>query len=205
MTPDSDVTSSTPERQAALKNALAKLPPGANVLDLGAGRGHFTAFLQSLGFSAIGVDISQVSVSAARAKYPNLRFELATPEGGIPFEDSFFDAVWCSEVIEHVFDVHAFLSEINRSLKPDGLLVLTTPHHGRIKNLLISLFKFDRHFDPEHPHIRYFDRAGLERCLKRAGFEPVSCQGIGRFFPVYRAMFAVAGKIGKPGPPPSSI
>ena len=112
----------------------------------------------------------------------------------IPAEVAEFDAVWSTEVIEHVFDVHLHLREVHRVLRDGGLYVLTTPFHGRLKNILVSLLKFDRHFDPEGGHIRFFDRAGLNRCLLRAGLRPLAWRGIGRVWPLYRTWFVVARK-----------
>ena len=77
-----------------------------------------------------------------------------------------------------------------------GLLILTTPYHGFLKNLLIVLLKFDRHFDPEGSHIRFFDKKGLERCLNNSGFAQISWSGIGRFWKMYRTWFVVAQKCG---------
>ena len=44
-----------------------------------------------------------------------------------PFSDGEFDAVLTSEVLEHVFNPDEFLSEINRVLRDDGVLLLTVP------------------------------------------------------------------------------
>jgi len=94
------------------------------------------------------------------------------------------------------------LAEINRVLRPGGLYLLTTPYHGVLKNILISLMKFDRHFDPEVSHIRFFDKRGLARCLGRAGFEPVSWSGIGRIWGLYCTWFVVCEKQSPPQSPP---
>lgn len=79
-------------------------------------------------------------------------------------------------------------------LKPNGLVVLTTPYHGCLKNLLITLIKFDRHFDSEGPHSRFFDRKELERCLQKAEFKPISFDGVGRFWMMWRTWCVVAKK-----------
>jgi len=83
-------------------------------------------------------------------------------DGSIPAPNKSFAAVWSTEVIEHVLDIKDFLDEINRVLRPGGLLILTTPYHGILKNLFIVLLKFDRHFNPEGSNIRYFDKKGLK-------------------------------------------
>ncbi len=136
----------------------------------------------------------------ARKNHPQISqisqiFRTLNEDGSIPEADNSFAAVWCTEVIEHVLDVRAFLDQINRVLRPNGLLILTTPYHGILKNLLIVLLKFDKHFDPEGSHIRYFDRKGLQRCLNNSGFYPISWAGIGRFWKMYRTWFVVSRKI----------
>ena len=192
---DADVT--TPERKRRLLDALrGLLSPGGKVLDLGCGAGKFTAWLHEAGYDAQGMDLSEAALAKARRTFPQAVFSLLKPDGGIPAEPGTFDAAWTTEVIEHIVDVGSFLAEIHRVLKPGGILILTTPYHGRLKNLLVSLLKFDRHFDPEGPHLRFFDRRGLERCLRRAGFRPLSWAGIGRVPLLYRTWFVVAKKTG---------
>ncbi len=44
-----------------------------------------------------------------------------------PFQDNSFDSIICTEVLEHIFNPDEFLSEINRVLKPNGKILLTTP------------------------------------------------------------------------------
>ena len=109
-------------------------------------------------------------------------FRTLNADGSIPAPNKSFAAVWSTEVIEHVLDIKDFLDEINRVLRPGGLLILTTPYHGILKNLFIVLLKFDRHFNPEWSHIRYFDKKGLKQCLNNSGFSPISWSGIGRFW-----------------------
>ena len=147
------------------------------------------------GYAVQGMDISSNALEMAKRNNPDVSFELLSPDGSIPAPDATFDAVWCTEVIEHILDVHVFLSEIRRVLKPSGILILTTPYHGLLKNLFIVLLKFDRHFNPEYSHIRYFDKKGLSRCLYKAGFSPFKWDGFGRFYPLWRGWFVVARKV----------
>ncbi len=190
---DHDVT--TPERKRRLLQTLNKYcKPGETVLDLGCGGGKFTAWMAEAGFEVQGMDISKKAVDMAQRSFPDGNFKILNPDGSIPAEDQSFGAVWCSEVIEHIVEVDDFLKEIRRVMKPGGILILTTPYHGFIKNLSIILFKFDGHFDVSGSHIRFFNKKSLAGCFKRTGFAPLSYGGIGRIWPVYRTWFVVARK-----------
>ncbi len=194
--PDFDPT--TLERKRRLAAAVQGMTAG-RALDLGCGRGQFTEFLRSLGWDACGVDISENAIDKAREAYPDRSFQPLGPDGAIPFEDSHFDVIWSTEVIEHVFDVGAHLKEIHRVLRGGGVYILTTPYHGVLKNVLLALTKFDSHFDPTGPHIRFFDKRGLNRCLLEAGFLPRSLGGIGRLPWLWRTWFVVAEKPNQTG------
>jgi 2-polyprenyl-3-methyl-5-hydroxy-6-metoxy-1,4-benzoquinol methylase len=183
------------ERKALLKVALNHLPPRAKVLDIGCGSGLFTAFLEDMGFDVVGVDISETAVRYARQRYAGVRFETASVEQGLSFKNDEFDIVWCSEVLEHLFDVGAALTEISRVLRPGGKFVLTTPYHGLVKNLIVCVLAFERHYDPCGPHIRFFTRRSLKLCLEKAGFTVERWGGVGRFWPVWMSHFVVARKV----------
>lgn len=76
-----------------------------------------------------------------------------------PFEPESFDALVCNQVFEHVFNPGQFMAEMNRVLKPGGLLLLTVP------------FAWDEHEQP-HDYARYAS-FGLFAILRNAGFEIV--------------------------------
>jgi SAM-dependent methyltransferase len=161
--------------------------------------------LQSLSFRITGFELSETAVETAKRRCPDADIRVGSLEDRFPFADAAFDAIWCTEVLEHLFDVHSVLAEFNRVLKDNGILVLTTPYHGLAKNLLITLLDFDQHFNPDISHIRFFTRTTLERCLKRAGFVPVSWQGVGRVWPLWKSFFVVARKEGPAGMPPEIV
>lgn len=185
----------TPECKRPLLQALPRyVAPCSRVEDLGYGAGQFTYAMFEAGYDAMGMAISENALRLARQQFPMCRFESLNVDGAICAPANTFSAVWSTEIIEHVFDVEGFLGEIFRILAPGGILILTTPYHGLLKNLLICLIKFDRHFDPAGSHIRYFDRKGLDRCLKKTGFEPISFHRIGRIWKMWRTWFVVARK-----------
>ena len=69
-----------------------------------------------------------------------------------------FDAVTSTEVIEHLFSPRSLPRFAARVLLPAGYLILSTPYHGYIKNLALSITgKWDRHFSPlwDGGHIKF--------------------------------------------------
>ena len=192
----------TPERRRRLKAALADLPAGARVLDLGCGTGEFTECLAGLGYDATGIDLSGNAIAVARQRFPQRRFLQGLPEDhGAAFAGR-FDAAWSTEVIEHVFDVYGFLAAAHRALVPGGRLVMTTPYHGLLKNWLIDLRGYATHYNPFGGHIRFFDRRSLDRCRRHCGFTPRRWDGFGRPWPLYKSFFVVAERTHEVSPPP---
>lgn len=194
------------ERKAKLQAALHQIIDrhGCPILDAGCGNGEFSAFLASLGFWVTGVDISPTAIGRAQQTCPQGRFLVASLDS-LPFPGDTFAAAWCSEVIEHLFDVHAALAELNRVLVENGLLIMTTPYHGLIKNLIIAFIAFEKHYNPYLSHIRFFSRRSLSWRLRRAGFVVEKWEGVGRYWPIWRSCFVVARKVSPPGPPPGII
>ena len=164
------------------------------VLDAGCGSGEFLPFFVRAGFQVYGIDLSLVAVKRARNRSPKSIVIVGSLEGDLGFRPDNFELVWSTEVLEHLFDIEDALRAIHRVLKPGGLFVLTTPYHGLLKNLAIALTGFDRHFDVVGPHIRFFSKASLTRCLQAAGFDVLWITGFGRFRPLHKSMFVVATK-----------
>ena len=158
---------------------LAHVDPGQRVLDLGCGEGTFAAILAEAGAAPVGVDIAEVALQRARALHPTLDFRLSPAEGPLPVDDADVDVVWASEVIGHVVDTAAFFSEIRRVLRPGGRVLITTPYHGRVRNLALALAGFERHFDPRGPQLRFYTRGSLERLLRDFGFDDLRLQTSG--------------------------
>ena len=181
-----------------LKRALEDIPIGLPVLDAGCGKGHFSLFLMELGYKVFGIDISNRALQEARKIMPNGCWGLASLEDGLPFKEKYFAAIWCSEVLEHIFDVYSFLAELNRVLAESGKLVLTTPFHGFFKNLVIAMTGFAKHYNPSLSHIRFFTQKSLANSLAAGGFEISKMDGVGRWNPFWMSHFVVARKISMP-------
>ena len=172
------------------------LQDGMVILDFGCGDGTIIKEMMFVNPKAkfIGLDISQTALNAASESLPGVEFHRIADGGKFPIADKSVDFIFTSEVIEHVYDTKNAFSEMSRILRPGGQLLLTTPYHGFIKNLLIVLLLFDKHFDPTGPHVRFFTKRSLFYCLKKFGLKPVSLGYFGRFYPVPHCMFVIAEK-----------
>jgi SAM-dependent methyltransferase len=103
--------------------------PGARVLDLGCGTGYGTAELAQRGRFSVGVDIAQEAVAYSKSTYAssNICF-LPASATSLPFVDRSFTLIVAFEVIEHLNDWRALLSEARRLLDPEGVFLVSTPN-----------------------------------------------------------------------------
>lgn len=173
---------------------LRQIPPGSAVLDLGCGNGSFLSLFQQRGWHLYGVDFSPTGIEFAKKTYPEIDFTLANaelPGGDLLKRVGPMDLIISTEVIEHLYDPKAFLRNAYCLLKPGGILVLTTPYHGYLKNLLLAAAgKLDQHFTVmwDHGHIKFWSRKTLEEALAEAGFRDVAMRGAGRLPWMWKSM-----------------
>jgi SAM-dependent methyltransferase len=151
-------------RAAFLRDDIA---PGERVLDLGCGEGRLTAIAAEHGAEVVGADVAEAALRRAREAHPGIRFELVPPHGPFPFADAAFDAVWASDVIEHVADTEQWVNEVRRVLAPGGRLLVTTPSVGPLRRALSPP-------DPRGQHLRFYTRRSLRSLLQDMGFHPVA-------------------------------
>jgi SAM-dependent methyltransferase len=155
---------------------LGEARRGERVLDLGCGTGRFVAALRDAGADAVGVELAETALRRARVNAPGADLRLVEPDGSLPLDHGSVDLVWCSEVLEHVPDTAHLLLEARRVLRSGGRLLVTVPYHGRVKNVLIALLRFDAHFDPLGQHLRFYTAGSLRTALERSGFAAVQVE-----------------------------
>jgi len=107
----------------------ARFARGRRVLDAGCGSGYGADVLAREACEVLAVDISDDAIDYARQHYrrANVRFERASCLE-IPAPGASFDLVVAFEIIEHLSDWRAFLSEVRRVLAPAGQFLVSTPN-----------------------------------------------------------------------------
>jgi ubiquinone/menaquinone biosynthesis C-methylase UbiE len=97
------------------------------MLDVGCGEGYYVRDAIEEGINAYGIDISTHALENALAEVKDrITFGSITE---IPFADEEFDVMTAFDVIEHIHpkDTLNAVTEIRRVLKPDGIVIITTP------------------------------------------------------------------------------
>jgi 2-polyprenyl-3-methyl-5-hydroxy-6-metoxy-1,4-benzoquinol methylase len=110
--------------------------PRGKVLDVGAGEGALTSRIKRMGF-----DVEACDFSKEYFKVDSIVCKTADLNSALPYRNDFFDYCLCVEVIEHLHDPWHLISEINRIMKRDGKLVITTPNiHSIVSRLRFLLY-----------------------------------------------------------------
>ena len=168
------------------------------IADLGCGNGYMAGQLVSLGHTVCAVDSSETGISIAKQAYPSVDFHcLSLYENIATLIGNDFDIVISSEVIEHLYDPRTFLKNASSILKPGGTLILTTPYHGYLKNLVMALAgKLDNHFTVEWDcgHIKFFSVKTLSNMVTEQGFGNIRFKFAGRFPYLWKSMILCATK-----------
>lgn len=110
---------------------------GKKMLDAGCGAGVYSFTAQSKFETIDAVDISKEKIDYAKSvnPYKNISFQ-ECDLCSLPFKDSSFDIILCTEVLEHIEDDKKALKELSRVLLPGGKIIVTVPNMSKfhIKN-----------------------------------------------------------------------
>ena len=111
---------------------------GRSALDVGCGAGLVCEPMARLGADVTGVDASAENIGVASAHAESSALDIRYMAGELASLNlGTFDLVTSFEVIEHVADKLVFLKQLAASLKPDGMLVMSTPNRTAASRLLL--------------------------------------------------------------------
>jgi 2-polyprenyl-3-methyl-5-hydroxy-6-metoxy-1,4-benzoquinol methylase len=181
------------------KPLLAMLDKNANkcILDLGCGNGYLVNVLIDNGYNAFGTDASVKGIAIANETNKGRFYvqDLSIDELPIELQEKAFDTVISTEVIEHLYDPEHFIAFCKSIVSNGGEIIITTPYHGYLKNLMLSLLdKWDAHLDPmwRGGHIKFWSRKTLSKALTDAGFVNIEFKGCGRIPYFWKSMIVKA-------------
>jgi SAM-dependent methyltransferase len=148
------------------------LPQGASLLDVGCGSQPYRPWVQAVGLRYRGVDWPNSTHESTASDL--IQWDLTkTPW---PFLDQEFDALLCTEVLEHVPDPCAFLRECARISRTGALMMLTTPLVWPEHEVPYDYFRFTR-FELRN----LFELSGfsVEKVVPRGGWHAALGQIVG--------------------------
>jgi ubiquinone/menaquinone biosynthesis C-methylase UbiE len=125
------------------------------VLDIASGEGYGSNLLAKNARRVIGVDVSQEAITFSSEKYKktNLSFKTGSVTN-IPLKDFSVDIVVSFETLEHVSDQELMFREIKRVLKPDGLVIISTPEKSNYEDFN----KEKNHFHVKELYFKEFEQ-----------------------------------------------
>jgi 2-polyprenyl-3-methyl-5-hydroxy-6-metoxy-1,4-benzoquinol methylase len=117
----------------------SKLPLQSVVLDVGCGNGVISRSLGSYGFNVLGIDVSEKAITKAKQlnTFPNVKFNVLSAEQ-LVVEGKKYNAVICSEVLEHLNDPADLIKVLYQSLTDDGVLIVTVPNGKGPREMFVT-------------------------------------------------------------------
>ncbi len=159
-------------RQNWVKKTLKEIPSRLKIIDVGAGECQYKVFCDHLEYTS--QDFNQYNgkgdgIGLQTGTWDVSQIDIVSDITSIPIEDATFDAVLCTEVLEHVPNPIAAIEEMTRLLKKDGIIIITAP--------FCSL----THFAPYH-YCDGFSKYFYKHHLERLGFEILEITPNGNYF-----------------------
>jgi SAM-dependent methyltransferase len=144
---------------------LAALRPRGDLLDFGSGWGSVLNEATRAGWRATGIEVDERKIAFCREQGLNAVYGDLLRQ---PFAAATFDAAIAEQVFEHLYSPVAYMKELHRVLRPDGVLYVAVPNFGSIAAKISG-----PQWEYVHPasHVRYFDRRSLADLAERCGFE----------------------------------
>jgi SAM-dependent methyltransferase len=156
-----------------IESAADVLPPGARILDAGAGHQPYRELFAHCEYLA--------SDWAGSVYDAHLDADIVAPLHDLPIGDRVLDAVLCTQVLEHVPNPREALAEISRVLKPGGKLFLTAPLSWPLHEEPYDFYRYTNH--------------GLREIVAGAGLEVESIDGSTSYFTTVAILLEAAPSV----------
>ncbi|MDP9173122.1 MAG: class I SAM-dependent methyltransferase [Planctomycetota bacterium] len=187
----------------AILSVCPTLGSGVRVLDVGCGNGAMAGEFLARGCNVVGIDLSEQGIEIARKTHPTARFEVLAADEHVleNLAENPFDLVISTEVVEHLYDPRSYARGCFVATKPGGRFICSTPFHGYLKNLILSLAgKWDSHANPlwDGGHIKLWSRNTLSQLLAEAGFGNLKFKGTGRLPLLWMSMLVYGDRVAHP-------
>ncbi|HYX14989.1 MAG TPA: methyltransferase domain-containing protein [Nostoc sp.] len=175
------------------------------ILDIGCCNGSLSNLIAHQGYEVVGVEESESGIKLANQTFPNCRFIEGTIYN-LPYAElgGKFDIVIATEVIEHLFAPKELVRNAKQCLNPNGRLILTTPYHGYLKNLMFAVSgKMDKHFTTlwDGGHIKFFSVATMTALLDTEDYTNIKFKFAGRFPYLWKSMLCSSTLVGDSSDP----
>lgn len=128
------------KRLKFITNAVTQnIPITGLILDIGCGNGIITRAIGAYGYNITGIDSSEKTIEAAKAtnNLPNVNF-MVVAAGDFTPEAGKYSAIICSEVLEHLLKPGQLLLQLHKSLRDDGILIVTVPNGIGPREILVT-------------------------------------------------------------------
>jgi len=145
-----------------------------NHLDFGCSSGTFIGSLNEKKRS-VGIDISVDQINYAKKNYKRRKHNFFLSKLPLSLKEESFDVITFLEVIEHCDNKenNKIIKEIYRLLKPNGILIITTPNYSSFWPILEKIISFIGPIDYTKQHINKFNKTRLNNFLKINNFVKV--------------------------------
>lgn len=177
---------------------IRKHQPKGKLLDIGCSTGFLLEEAAKYGFEAEGIELNNKAASYCINKGMIIK-NCALQE--CHYQDTTFDVVVMSHVLEHITDLNSFLREVHRIIVPSGFLVLSQPSY---KGIIARLLKQNWYGWVPKDHVWHFTPETVSMVLQQNGFKVKDIQVNTMYYPLepnikglLKALIArISGKVG---------
>jgi 2-polyprenyl-3-methyl-5-hydroxy-6-metoxy-1,4-benzoquinol methylase len=143
----------------------------SRLLDVGAGAGLFLNHAKGRNWEVYGVETSEYGVNFCKSHFGIDLVQGTLEEAQFPSD--FFDAVIIQDTIEHVHTPHLLMTEVNRILRPSGVVAISTPNFNGVGRKV-----FGKYWSLVSPaeHLCLFAAKSLRTMLHQTGFAVITIE-----------------------------